>query len=104
MIGWQPQDLNLPAQAVFLDSGREKRYTAVAHQRGSASYLSSRLFEASICRNLSEFSNKADNHVTGGRSPRNTKYFKFFQSARKLLKISIPAEKESRILNINLFY
>jgi hypothetical protein len=28
----------------------------------------------------------------------------FFQSARKLLKISIPAEKESRILNINLFY
>ena len=24
MMGWQPQDSNLPAQAVFLDSGREK--------------------------------------------------------------------------------
>jgi len=27
MMGWQPQDSNLPAQAVFLDSGREKEYT-----------------------------------------------------------------------------
>jgi hypothetical protein len=42
-------------------------------KRGSAS-----LFEASMCRNLSESSNKADNDVRGGRPPRNTKYFKFF--------------------------
>jgi hypothetical protein len=45
MMGWQLQDSNLPAQAVFLDSGHEKStevYTTGAHQRGSASYLSSR--------------------------------------------------------------
>jgi hypothetical protein len=41
-MGWRPQDLNLPAQAVFLDSGHEKSIHSKRSQRGSASYLSSR--------------------------------------------------------------
>lgn len=43
----QPQDSNLPAEAVFLDSGREKIYTSGAHRSWSN-------FETKFCPYLSE--------------------------------------------------